>query len=400
MSCPTHIRERRKEALQALGTHTGVLSHTGVLVILLALTLIVAEGTGTAKSGAHGEQSRQNEKSTLDFVQSLLDMEDRGRVQPVEGSRLVHEIDSAKLVLVERHSDGGTLIPGRSTGVFDVQPYVTVTTRRGTAADPLGMRVEWKVGNCLVGPDLAFTVVLLDDEPIGSCWSPHCYVNLSSPARGGGGATFAVLLLRTGSGEPEAGAEASWTVTAFGRSISLVWLEGGDARETHRQQPCLPHPAASQHGDLYVSDVVYSRVHRQLILFGPTRKPLGGLYCEWDGNPQTSTTARKVCHGNRVADELQRAWLWPRPPDGSWVLNKKGSPYKPRRRALKPAADASTAAGQPGVAAEARAGGAGEAGGSAGGGGVEEEERQVAYQCVFPATSARGEVVSAVLRLY
>ena len=173
--------------MQAVGTHTGV------LVILLALTLIVAEGTSTAKSGADGEQSRQNEKSTLDFVQSLLDMEDRGRVQPVEGSRLVHEIDSAKLVLVERHSDGGTLIPGRSTGVFDVQPYVTVTTRRGTAADPLGMRVEWKVGNCLVGPDLAFTVAFLDDEPIGSCWSPHCYVNLSSPARGGGGVNLCGL---------------------------------------------------------------------------------------------------------------------------------------------------------------------------------------------------------------
>lgn len=82
---------------------------------------------------------------------------------------------------------------------------------------------------------------------------------------------------------------------------------------TRRQQMCLPQPAASVEGKLYVSDVVYSQVHRQLVLFGPTRKPLGGLYCERDGNPQTSKTARKVCHPNRVAEELQRAWIWARP---------------------------------------------------------------------------------------
>ena len=47
-----------------------------------------------------------------------------------------------------------------------------------------------------------------------------------------------------------------------------------------------------------------------------------------DGNPQTSTTARKICHPDRVAGDLQKSWIWSRPPDGSWVTNRKG--YRPR----------------------------------------------------------------------
>ena len=299
------------------------------------------------------------------FVQFLLDTEDRGAVQPVEGSPIVQENLEGRLILAERHSDGGALIPGRSTGVFDVEPYVSVHSRRGTEADPRGMRVEWKIGNCDVGPDAAFSVALLDGRPLGTCWSPHCYAHLQAPGvdkgGGGGGTEIEIVLLR-------AGADGAWETTPFGRTLPLIWDVDGqdvrglrDMRDTHRQQACLPVPAASKEGELYVVDVVYSLVHRQLVLFGPTHKPLGGLYCVWDGNPQTSTTARKVCHPQRIAEPLQKSWSWARPPDGSWVNNRKG--YSDRRVNTSAPLDAS-------------------------------EPRTVVFQCVFAATAERGEVVS------
>ena len=190
-------------------------------------------------------------------------------------------------------------------------PNATCTFLPGTAADPTSMHIEWKVGNCEVGSDTAFSVALLDGSPIGSCWSPHCFTDVPAPPLDSAGpAEIEIVLLKMTAGR--------WARTEFGRRVALIWGPG-TVRNTHRQQTCLPEPAASAEGELYVSDVVYSLVHRQLIIFGPTRKPLGGLYCEWDGNPQTSKTARKVCHPNRVAEELQRAWIWSRPPDGSWV---------------------------------------------------------------------------------
>jgi len=218
----------------------------------------------------------------------------------------------------------------------------------------MGMHIEWKVGNCEVGSDVAFTVALLDGSPIGSCWSPHCCTDVAPRAGGKAPAEIEVVLLKMAAGR--------WARTEFGRKMPLIWgaaRGSGSVRDTHRQQSCLREPAASEAGELYVTDVVYSLVHRQLVMFGPTRKPLGGLYCEWDGNPQTSKTARKVCHPSRVADELQRAWIWSRPPDGSWVTNRKG--YRPR---------------PPNASADPT------------------EPRSVIFQCVFPANSRRGEVVS------
>ena len=68
---------------------------------------------------------------------NLQDGEDTGLVLPVDQSPLVQENDRQKLILVERHSDGGAVIPGRSIGDFDVDPYVSITSRRGLeATDP------------------------------------------------------------------------------------------------------------------------------------------------------------------------------------------------------------------------------------------------------------------------
>jgi len=291
------------------------------------------------------------------FVQFLLDMQDTGRVLPVEASRLVLENDRGKLILVERHTDGGALIPGRSTGNFDVKPYVSLSTRRGAGADARGIRAEWKVGNCEVGSDSAFSVALLDGWPIGSCWSPHCYTHLLPPGAGArgerGGGEIAIVLLQMDK-------HGKWVKTSFGARAPLTWPDPSDKPQlTSRQQTCLPEPAASAQGELYVVDIVYSLVHRQLVLFGPTHKPLGGLYCEWDGNPQTSKTARKVCHPGRIAPELQQSWIWTRPPDGSWVTNIKGR----RPHALNASGDGKV-------------------------------QRSMIYQCVFAATSTRGIVVS------
>jgi hypothetical protein len=240
-----------------------------VLLSLLLPTVCCTDAPGADGSGGDAHHD--------EFIQFLLDAEDTGRVLPVEGSPMVHENDEQKLFLVERHSDGGILVPGRSIGDFNESPYVSVSTRRGSGSDPLGMRVEWKVGNCAVGPDAAFSVALLDGLPLGACWSPHCYTDLPAPAEGKGAKQIEIVLLT-------AGASGQWTKTPFGRKIPLIWAAASqDIRDTHRQQACLPEPAASKHGELYVTDVVYSLVHRQLILFGPTRKPLGGLYCVWDG---------------------------------------------------------------------------------------------------------------------
>ena len=345
------MRERlRSEG--ACGVPPGALA----ALVLLGLLLGVG-GDGEAGAGAGAGAEADDGAAGDAFVQFLLDMEDTGRVLPVEGSSLVLENDRGKLILVERHTDGGALIPGRSAGNFDVRPYVSVSTRHGAGPDARGIRAEWKVGNCEVGPDSAFSVALLDGWPIGFCWSPHCYTHLLPPGAGArgerGGEELAIVLLQTDE-------RGKWVKTPVGAQAPLTWPGPADNPQvTARRQTCLPEPAASGQGELYVVDVVYSLVHRQLVLFGPTHKPLGGLYCEWDGNPQTSKTARKVCHPGRIAPELQRSWIWSRPPDGSWVTNIKG-----RRPRTVNASD---------------------------GGKL---ERTMIFQCVFPATASRGVVTS------
>jgi hypothetical protein len=71
--------------------------------------------------------------------------------------------------------DCAVLLPERSKGNDDVKPYIAGTFRRSALSMNM-VRFEWRVGNCVVGEDAAFSSAILDGQHVGDCLYPLCFI--------------------------------------------------------------------------------------------------------------------------------------------------------------------------------------------------------------------------------
>ena len=256
-------------------------------------------------------------------------------IHTVSDSPIVEKLENGNFALREFHSDGGKIAAGRSRGKLEAAPFVSISYRynllnqTGLRRKVGGVHVEWRVGNCEVGAAGVHSVLTIQGLEVGSCWFPHCFTDipLQSEER-----EVRVFLRNDNEGRD--------VDTALPSHVFIPGVaEDDDIRKTCRQQTCLVLPHTSDSGDLHITDVVFSKVLQKLVLFGPTHRPLGGLYCVWDKNPQTcqeGCAARKVCYHDRIPQPLQLSSVWARPEDGSSVLHTIGvraneDPAIPRR---------------------------------------------------------------------
>lgn len=222
----------------------------------------------------------------------------RFTIGPAGGADVVN----GQWCILELHNDK-SLVTKRGSGVNE--PYAAGAFAR---AKPGFIALEWRLVNCLVGLGEGghTSSVRVDGKDRGTCTWPMCRVEVEDTGK------RAVFDVRVSRGESGGGArEVS--------QLSLKMVAPGAVNGSRlRTRTCLEDPLASPDGALLVADVVYSRWMDQLVLFGPSSRPLGGLYCEWDKNPQTcqpedGCRATKKCRGERVCPTIAASWLWSDP---------------------------------------------------------------------------------------
>ena len=220
--------------------------------------------------------------------------EDRFVLGPAAGEGVA----AGKWVILETHYSGEILT---RRGSDDDEPYVSGTF---SWQRPGLVRFEWRLANCPVGEGTGgfVSVLKVDGRDVGRCTWPLCRAEVQDPRER---LVFHVEVFYTPvtTSVPQ--------MTTYGARMILPRAYNESRLRVKRT---LGEPLASHDGGLLLADVVYSSIDDQIVIFGPSPSPLGGLFCEWDKNPQTceppSCQSKLKCHSDRIPMSIRKSLLW------------------------------------------------------------------------------------------